>query len=128
MSAEGLKINQKCSQFYCKISFKFLSQLFDHVGKRLDKKERLNFKIYDVKVWEINNYNTHIVQYLTRTIFLEISYTKALACNLTKSNFPPCVFFTFFFFFNCANGITSHKACHIYWVCKNLNTLVYTSN
>ena len=126
MSAEGLKINQKCSQFHCKISFKFLSQLFDHVGKRLDKKERLNFKIYDVKVWEINNYNTHIVQYLTRTIFLEISYTKALACNLTKSNFPPCVFFTFFF---SIVQMVSHRTKRvIYWVCKNLNTLVYTSN
>ena len=67
------------------------------MGKRLDKKERLNFKIYGGKVWETNNYNTHIVQYLTRTIFLEISYTKALACNLTKSNFPPWVFLRFFF-------------------------------
>ena len=28
--------------------------------KRLDKKTKVNFKIYDVINWEINNYNTHI--------------------------------------------------------------------
>ena len=29
--------------------FKFLVWLFGHVGKRLDKKAEINFKIYDVK-------------------------------------------------------------------------------
>ena len=31
--------------------FTFLSWLFGHVGKRLDKKPKVNFKIYDVTDW-----------------------------------------------------------------------------
>ena len=33
--------------------------------KWLDEKPKVNFKIYDVKTWQINNYNTHVAQYLT---------------------------------------------------------------
>ena len=35
--------------------------------KRLDKKAMANFKTYDVTAWEVNIYNTHIVQYLKKT-------------------------------------------------------------
>ena len=45
--------------------FKPLSRLFGHVEKRLDKKDKVNFEIYDVTAWLTNNYNTHIAQYLT---------------------------------------------------------------
>ena len=31
--------------------------------KRLDKKAKVNFKLYDVKDWETNNYNKHVAQY-----------------------------------------------------------------
>ena len=41
--------------------FTFLSRLFGFVGKALDKKAMVHFKIHDVKDWT-NNYNTHIVQ------------------------------------------------------------------
>ena len=34
--------------------------------KRLDEKDKANFKIYDVTAWETNNCNTHIAQYLKR--------------------------------------------------------------
>ena len=44
----------------------FCSVFFDHVGKRLDKNVKVNFKFYDVTDWTINNYNTHIVQCLTK--------------------------------------------------------------
>ena len=44
--------------------FKFLSRRFVYVGKRLDKKVMVNFKIYDVTDWITDNYNTHIIQYL----------------------------------------------------------------
>ena len=37
--------------------FKFLSQLFGHKGKRLNKKANFNFKIYDVD-WITDNCNT----------------------------------------------------------------------
>ena len=41
-----------------------MSSIFGHVKKRLDKNDKVNFKIYDVKTWETNNCNTHIAQYL----------------------------------------------------------------
>ena len=31
--------------------FKFFSWLFGHVAKRLDKKDKVNFKLYDVTAW-----------------------------------------------------------------------------
>ena len=46
--------------------FKFLSSLFGHVAKRLDKKDKINFKFYDVTAWLSNNCNTHIAQYLKK--------------------------------------------------------------
>ena len=46
--------------------FKFLSWLFGHVVKRLDKKDLLNFKFYDVTAWLKNNRNTHIAQYFEK--------------------------------------------------------------
>ena len=35
-------------------------------SKRLDQKDKVNFKIFDVTTWLTNNYNTHIAQYLTK--------------------------------------------------------------
>ena len=43
--------------------FKFLSGLFGRVEKLLNQKDKIYFKIYDVKTWETNNCNTHIAQY-----------------------------------------------------------------
>ena len=53
------------ARFVFKI-FKFLSWLFGHVAKRLGKKDKANFKFYDVTAWLINNSNTHIDQYLKK--------------------------------------------------------------
>ena len=39
---------------------------FVRVAKRLDQKEKVNFKIYDVTVRLTNNCNTHIAQYLEK--------------------------------------------------------------
>ena len=44
--------------------FRFLSRLFDSIEKQLNKKPKLDVKIYDVTGWTANNYNTHITQYL----------------------------------------------------------------
>ena len=41
-------------------------QFFNHVRKRLEKKAKVNFKIYDVINWDIINYNTYINQYLMK--------------------------------------------------------------
>ena len=46
--------------------FKVLSRLFGHVAKRLHKKDKVNFKFYDVKFWLTNNCNTHIALYLKK--------------------------------------------------------------
>ena len=40
--------------------FTFLSSLFGQVAKRLDKKDKVNFKFHDVTAWLTNNCNTHI--------------------------------------------------------------------
>ena len=40
--------------------FKFLSRLFGHVAKRLDRKDRVNFNFFDVTAWLTNNCNAHI--------------------------------------------------------------------
>ena len=46
--------------------FKFLSWLFEHVKKRLDEKDEINFEIYDVIAWFTMNDNTYIAQYLRK--------------------------------------------------------------
>ena len=45
---------------------KFLCWLFDHVAKRLDKKDKVHLKFYEVTIWLTNNGNTHIAQYLDK--------------------------------------------------------------
>ena len=42
--------------------FTFLSWLFDYAEKRLDKKIKVNLKIYEVTDWTANNYNIHFAQ------------------------------------------------------------------
>ena len=39
---------------------------FVYTEKQLDKRVKVNFKIYDVKNWIRNNHNTHIAQYLKK--------------------------------------------------------------
>ena len=33
-----------------------------YLTKQLDKKDKVNFKFYDVTAWLTNNYNAHIAQ------------------------------------------------------------------
>ena len=51
--------------FFLKI-FDFCPDFFGRMGKRLDKKAKVNFKIYDVTTWITRNYNTHIDQHLKK--------------------------------------------------------------
>ena len=44
----------------------FCPKFFGLVQKRLDKKAKVNFKIYVIIKWEINNYNTRIARYLKK--------------------------------------------------------------
>ena len=40
--------------------FTLLRCFFDHALKRLDLKDKVNFKFYEVTVWLINYFNKHI--------------------------------------------------------------------
>ena len=53
--------NENCFLFRAKSSqdILILSWMFGHVDKQLDYKDRINFKIYDVTTWLINNCNTY---------------------------------------------------------------------
>ena len=46
--------------------FKFFSLFFGHVAKRFDKKDKVNFKFYDVTAWSRKNCITNIVQHLEK--------------------------------------------------------------
>ena len=46
--------------------FKFFSRLFGHAVKRLDKKDKVNFKFYDITVWLATNLNTNIAHYFEK--------------------------------------------------------------
>ena len=44
--------------------FIFFSWHFGHVEKWLNKKAKIDFKIYDFIGWTTNNHHTHITQYI----------------------------------------------------------------
>ena len=46
--------------------FKFLSWLFGHIAKRLDKEDIVKFKFNDATAWLTNIFNTPITQYLEK--------------------------------------------------------------
>ena len=67
-SESPLKIVKIAFYFTSKALFvlMFLSWLFSHVAKLLDKRDYVNFKFYDVTAWLTNKCNTHIAQYLEK--------------------------------------------------------------
>ena len=48
-------------------TLKVFPDFFIHVGKWPDKKAKVSLKVYDIINWKINNYNTHIDQYLKKS-------------------------------------------------------------
>ena len=46
--------------------FQFLSRLFGHVEKQLDKKNKVEFKTFDVTTWLASNCVAVIAQYLKK--------------------------------------------------------------
>ena len=44
----------------------FCPDFFGYIGKRLDKKPKVNLEIYDATNWKIKNYNKHIARYLKK--------------------------------------------------------------
>ena len=49
----------KFKAFFVLEIFTFLSGLFRYIGRRLDEKTKVDFKIYEVTAWTTNNYNTY---------------------------------------------------------------------
>ena len=62
--------------------FKCLSLLFGDEEKHFDKKDKFNFKIYDVKTWETNNCNTHIAQYLKNKGNQKMKFGQLIKYNM----------------------------------------------
>ena len=44
----------------------FCPDFFGYIGKQLDKKAKVNFKIYDVANWNTKSYNKHIARYFKK--------------------------------------------------------------
>ena len=44
----------------------FCADIFGHLGKRINRKTKVNFKIDEVTNWETNNYNIDFAQYLKK--------------------------------------------------------------
>ena len=44
----------------------FFPDFFSYLGKELDKKTKINVKIYDVTNWKANSFNKHIARYLKK--------------------------------------------------------------
>ena len=82
---------QKLFSFSRYLTFCF--DFFGRVAKRLDQKDKVNFKIYDVTAWLTNNCNTHVahisrskrnqtikfgqlIDYIMRINFIGKLYTK----------------------------------------------------
>ena len=62
--------------------FKFLSGLFGHVAKRLDSKDQVNFKFYDLAAWLTNNCNTRIAQYSRSKDNQTMKFGQLIECNM----------------------------------------------
>ena len=67
--------------------FEFLSWLFGLVAKRLDKKDRVNFKSYDVTTWLTNN--------ISRSKGNQtMKFGQLIECNMKsifhKKSYPKC--------------------------------------
>ena len=58
--------------------FQYLIWLFGLVGKRFDKKAKVNFTIYGDTNWITNNYNKHISQYTYCQLSQEVKYYHML--------------------------------------------------
>ena len=65
--------------------FTCLSSLFGYVEKRLNKKAKVNFKIYHVTAWTANNCNAHIAsKAIGNQVF---KFGQLIKCNV-RNIFP----------------------------------------
>ena len=63
--------------------FRFLSWFFGHVAKRLDKRDQVSFRFYDVTAWLTNNRNTHILANISRSKGNHtVKFGQLIECNM----------------------------------------------
>ena len=63
--------------------FKLLPWLSGHVAKRLDKKDKVNFKFYDARAWLTNNSYNHILSNISRSKGnLTMKFGQLIECNM----------------------------------------------
>ena len=67
------------SLFILKI-FKFLSWLFAYVAKRIDQKDKVNFKFHDITAWLTNNQQC-IAQYFEKQRQSDSEFGQLIACD-----------------------------------------------
>ena len=60
---------------------------FWYVAKRLDEKDKVNFKIYDVTAWLTNNRNTHIAKYFKKRRQSDNYICELIECNIRSTFF-----------------------------------------
>ena len=53
-------------KLFCSQDIEVFILTFDDISKRLDLKDKVNLKFYDVTAWLTNYFNTHIAQYLEK--------------------------------------------------------------
>ena len=70
--------------FYVLKILKYLSRLFGHVPKRLDQKDKFNFKFYDVTAWLANNCNTHNTHTSRRIGNQTMKLGQSIECNMAN--------------------------------------------
>ena len=62
--------------------FKFLSWLFGLISKRLDLKDQISFKFYDVTAWLTDSCNTHNAQYRVKKGNQTMKFGHLVECNM----------------------------------------------
>ena len=104
------------------MSLKYLNifpDFFSHIGKPLDKKAKVDIKFYDVIKWEINNYNTHIAQYLIKfTQLVDITWEICFFRNHTENELRKLVPDLFLFFKKALHEVKTsgqHLNFNIFW-------------
>ena len=64
--------------------FKSCADFFGHVGRRLDKRAKVSFKIYDITKLVTNNFNTNFTEYLKKKMQSNIKFGLFIKNNMRK--------------------------------------------
>ena len=104
--------------FVCKV-FTFLSWLFGHIWKCLDKKSKSDFKVCDVIDLETNNYKTYIALYFNKWSLSGSRIVRNIVFENHAENQPrriiPDHFVLFLKKVNSGKASGQHLSFNIFW-------------